>query len=103
MKIEVLFVSNCPNHAVAVKRLQEVLLAESVRAPVNQVLVKDVEMARSLEFPGSPTIRVDGCDAEPQDEKPAFGLMCRLYSNGTGTPSYETLRAAIRKARGGEI
>jgi hypothetical protein len=101
MKIEVLYVANCPNHAVALERLREVLSAESFQRHVNEVLVSDAEMAQSLKFPGSPTIRVNGQDVEPQSEKAtAFGLMCRLYSDGSGAPSQQRLRAAIEKARG---
>ncbi|HEY2168909.1 MAG TPA: hypothetical protein VGJ30_04745 [Candidatus Angelobacter sp.] len=100
MKIEVFYVPNCPNHAVALKRLREILSAESLQAHVNEVLVKDVAMARSLRFPGSPTIRVNGHDVEPQNDQTAsFGLMCRLYSDGRGVPSEQSLRAAIEKAR----
>jgi hypothetical protein len=101
MKIEVLYVPNCPNHAVALERLREVLSAESFQTHVNQVLVSDAAMAQSLRFPGSPTIRVNGQDVEPQNEElAAFGLMCRLYSDGSGAPSQRKLRAAIEKARG---
>jgi hypothetical protein len=35
MKIEVLYVPNCPNHAVALERLREILPAESFRKHVN--------------------------------------------------------------------
>lgn len=101
MKIEVLFVPNCPNHAVALQRLREILSVESFQKNVSEVLVKDNEMAQSLEFPGSPTIRIDGKDVEPQSERPtAFGLMCRLYSDGNGAPSPKILRAAIEQAHG---
>ena len=101
MKIEVLYVPNCPNHAVALERLREILSAESFQKHVNEVLVRDAEMAQSLKFPGSPTIRINGRDVEPQSEKTAaFGLMCRLYSDGTGAPSQQKLRAAIEKGHG---
>ena len=101
MKIEVLYVPNCPNHAVAIQRLREVLSDENFRRHVNEVLVGDVEMARSLKFPGSPTIRVNGQDVEPPEERAGgFGLMCRLYSDGSGAPSPQKLRAAIEKAQG---
>jgi hypothetical protein len=100
MKVEVLYVPNCPNHAVALDRLRELLSGEDFPKHVNEVLVKDAEMAQSLEFPGSPTIRINGRDVEPQSEKTnAFGLMCRLYSDGSGAPSQQKLRAAIEKAR----
>jgi len=98
MKIEVLYVPNCPNHAVALERLREVLSVESFQKHVNEVLVKDADMAQSLKFLGSPTIRINGRDVEPQNEEAvAFGLMCRLYPDGGGAPSEQRLRAAIEK------
>jgi hypothetical protein len=104
MKIEVLYVPNCPNHAVALERLRELLPPESFQTFVNEVLVDDAAMAQSLKFPGSPTIRVNGQDVEPQNEQAAsFGIMCRLYSDGSGAPSQQKLRAAIEKAHGGKF
>lgn len=101
MKIEVLYVPDCPNHAVALQRLREILSAESFQEHVSEVLVNDVATAQSLKFPGSPTIRIDGHDVEPRSEQSApFGLMCRLYSDGSGVPSRQALRAAIAEARG---
>jgi len=100
MKIEVLYVPNCPNHAVALERLREILSAEGLQEHVSEVLVNDVATAESLKFLGSPTIRVDGHDVEPQSKQTAsFGLMCRLYSDGSGVPSPQALRAAIKEAR----
>jgi hypothetical protein len=98
MKIEVLYVSDCPNHAVALRRVREALSLERVQANLSEVLVQDTEAARSLQFPGSPTIRVNGRDVEPSTER-SFGLMCRLYSDGSGAPSHQSLRAAIERAR----
>ncbi|MGB7667663.1 MAG: hypothetical protein WBL66_10420, partial [Candidatus Acidiferrales bacterium] len=74
MKIEVLYVRNCPNHAVALERLREILAVESLDAHLNEVLVSSVAMAHSLKFRGSPTIRIDGRDIEPeQGETASFG------------------------------
>jgi len=89
-----------PDHAVAVERLREVLFAADLQEDINEVLVKDAEMAQLLAFPGSPTIRINGQDVEPPSEKAAFGIMCRLYSDGSGVPSQLELRAAVEKARG---
>jgi hypothetical protein len=101
MRVEVLYVAGCPNHAVAVQRLREILSAEGFQAHVSEVLVNDTAMAQSLKFPGSPTIRINGHDVEPQTERaPLFGLMCRLYPDGSGAPSQQRLRSAIEKARG---
>jgi hypothetical protein len=97
VKIELLYVPNCPNHTVALHRLREALSLERVQASLSEVLVQDTEMAQSLEFLGSPTIRVNGRDVEPSSET-SFGLMCRLYSDGSGAPSRKSLRAAIQRA-----
>ena len=104
MKIEVLYVPNCPNHAVALERLREILAGERLEAPLNEVLVSSAAMAHSLEFPGSPTIRINGHDIAPQEgETASFGLMCRLYADGDGAPSHQILRDAIQRARGLEV
>lgn len=100
MKIEVMYVADCPNHGAALERLREVLPADDFRAHVSEVLVKDMAMAQRLRFPGSPTILVDGQDVEPQSEDgAACGLMCRIYPDGSGVPSLRSLREAIEKAR----
>jgi hypothetical protein len=104
MKIEVLYVPNCPNHAVALERLREILVGEGLEAQLNEVLVSSATMARSLKFPGSPTIRINGRDiAPPEGGKLSFGLMCRLYAGGDGAPSHQILRDAVRRARGLEV
>ena len=101
MKIELLYVANCPNHAVALEQLRVTLSAENLQTSVSEVLVSDAAMAQSLKFPGSPTIRINGHDVEPQNEQAAsFGLMCRWYSDGSGVPSEQRLRVAIEQARG---
>lgn len=86
------------------EQLREILAGESLEPHLNEVLVSSTEMADSLRFPGSPTIRINGHDIEPQDEMTAsFGLMCRLYANGNGAPSHHSLRDAIRGVRDLEV
>lgn len=101
MQIEILSVSNCPNHTVAVQRLREILSSEDFVKFVSEILVGDAETAQLLRFPGSPTVRINGQDVEPlSGNARSFGLMCRSYSDGSGAPSVQRLRAAIEKARG---
>lgn len=100
MNIELLYVANCPNHVVALDRVRATLSAENLQTPVNEVLVSDAAMAQSLNFPGSPTIRINGHDVESRSgQATSFGLMCRLYSDGSGVPTQQSVRAAIEKAR----
>ena len=104
MKIEILYVPNCPNYSMVLERLREILAGESLDALLNEVLVSTAVMAHSLKFPGSPTIRINGRDIEPQEgETASFGLMCRLYADGNGAPSHKRLRDAIRRARDLEV
>ena len=62
MKVEVLYVADCPSHAPTVRLLKDVLAAEGVQAEVKEVLVVDAQMATELKFLGSPTIRINGLD-----------------------------------------
>ncbi len=98
MLIEVLYVPGCPNHLPAVRRLQDVLRSEAVNVEIQEVVVTDEAMAHSLRFQGSPTVRINGLDAEPSSE-PKFGLACRLYSGGSGVPSEQVLSRAVKNAK----
>ena len=41
MKVEVLYVAECPSHPAAVELVRRVLAAEGVAADIHEVLVKD--------------------------------------------------------------
>lgn len=60
MRVEVLYVPDCPSHPAAVRLVRDVLAAEGVAADVREILVEDERMATELKFAGSPTIRING-------------------------------------------
>jgi hypothetical protein len=97
MKIEVLYVPGCPNYQPAVERIRKVLVSESLRADIEGIPISSEVAANVLEFIGSPTIRVNGTDVEP-NHRNAIGLACRLYAKSGGVPSEEMLRDALSKA-----
>jgi hypothetical protein len=97
MKIEILYLPRCPHHQPAFERLAKVLASESLSAEIRQVAVNTEAEAKTLLFPGSPTIRIEGRDVEPTKNAP--GLACRLYSNLSGVPSEQTLRLAITSSK----
>lgn len=105
MKVEVLYVSECPSHLAAVKLVKDVLAAEGVVAVIHEVLVRDEGTASELKFVGSPTIRINGRDVagESQTTK-SFALSCRLYpgSKHIGLPATELVHRAVLEARQGE-
>jgi len=105
MKIEVMYFDGCPNHKPAVERVRQLLQEEGVSAELLEVNVSGASSARELGFLGSPSVRVNGLDVEPEVRKARdYGMMCRTYSvNGRreGLPSRDTLRRAILEANSG--
>ena len=102
MKVEVLYVADCPTHAAAVDLVKQVLAAEGVQAKIHEVLVNDEQMANELGFCGSPTIRINGRDvAGASQESPSFALSCRFYaeSKQVGLPATEMVHRAVLNAR----
>lgn len=106
MKVEVLYVAECPSHPAAVKLVRDVLTSEGVTAEIRELLVTDEKMATDLAFSGSPTIRINGRNvAEDSSQAKASGLSCRLYPGSAeiGLPPIETVRRAVIEAREGNI
>ena len=102
MKVDVLYVADCPTHLAAVNLVKQVLAAEGVEAAINEVLVRDEGMANELGFCGSPTIRIDGVDVAGESQNGrSFALSCRLYpgSKQVGLPATEMVHRAVLKAR----
>jgi hypothetical protein len=58
------------------------------------------EEAVRLDFPGSPTIRIDGRDIDPKGARSRPALNCRIYWTPDGRvspiPSREQLEEALR-------
>jgi hypothetical protein len=105
MKIEVLYVRDCPSHRAAVKLVNDILASTGLTAYVEEVFVSNQRMAVALKFPGSPTIRINGRDVAgelPVDQ--AFGLSCRLYPGSEQRrlpPAGLISRAVAAAAEGG--
>lgn len=99
MKIEVLYFENCPNVRPAAERLKSVLRQEGVAAEVTEIQIEDEAAARKLEFPGSPTIRIDGLDVDVDARRgTAVVFACRRYEGGL--PSEDMIRRAVKEAQG---
>lgn len=105
MKIEVLYVPDCPHRSSAVKQLRDVLFAEGVRTEIIELAVMDAKAAEEFSFRGSPTIRINGRDIAGESHSPqSFGLACRMYPGAkeAGIPPLEIMQRAVREARLGE-
>lgn len=80
MRIELLWFDDCPNHEAAESMLHEVMLELGLDEPIERLQVEDEALGRQVCFPGSPTIRINGADIEPEWE-PCEDCTprCRLY------------------------
>ncbi len=103
MKVEVLYFDGCPNHEATVERVREALRTEGLSAEIAEVKVQDAAVAQSLQFLGSPSVRIEGLDIEPTARSSRdFGLMCRTYTErGTrvGVPPLDLIRTALKHVR----
>ena len=79
-------------------------VSADVSREIQEIEVFDGAQAEALAFPGSPTIRVDGKDVEPDSaSRLAYGLSCRTYEirgRLQGVPAREWIRDAICAAQG---
>ena len=102
MKIEVLFIEECPNYRLAVEEVNRILQLEGVPAQVEEIMVSDTDSAEQLRFLGSPTIRIDGVDVEPAARSSRdYAFACRTYQaagRSAGVPTEAVIRQAIREA-----
>lgn len=105
VKVEILYVSDCPSHPAAVKLVKDVLAAEGVATDIHEMLVKDERMAAEFKFAGSPTIRINGRDVAGESHSAkSFAVSCRLYSGAEqiGLPPAGLVHRAVLEARQGE-
>jgi hypothetical protein len=100
VKIEFLYWEGCPSYPEAQDLLVEVLREAGAEAEIELHEVLTQEDAEALSFPGSPTIRVDGYDVDPEGAASRPALACRIYRLPGGrvspVPSREMLEAAVR-------
>lgn len=102
VRVEVLYVAECPSHPAAVQLVKDLLTAEGVSAEVREVLVTHTEMASELKFCGSPTIRINGRDVATESwRERRFAMSCRFYTDSKygGLPPAEMVRRAVIEAQ----
>lgn len=99
MDIELLYFAGCPNSQLMRDRLDEALAATGhAGLRIRLRAVETDQDAQELNFPGSPTVRIDGRDPFPSSAQTA-GLTCRVYPTPeglAGSPTAEQLVQVIK-------
>lgn len=105
MKVELLVTADCPHRAPTLALLRECMTALDMTPEVIETIVDAPELAQALEFPGSPTVRVNDLDIEPDFMPVEEALACRIYRVGghlQGVPDRDWVLAALSKAQQAE-
>ena len=96
MRIDILYVRDCPNRATARERVHAALDHASATATVSETEVANAHDAALLGMRGSPTILIDGRDPFGGEEP---SVSCRRYPTAAGidgAPSVEQLLEILR-------
>ncbi|HHT9120222.1 MAG TPA: DF family (seleno)protein [Candidatus Hypogeohydataceae bacterium YC41] len=80
-KIQLLHTKSCHSYKEALVEIRRALKELGLRAEVEVTMVNSQEKAQAYKFLGSPTIKIDGIDLEPELEATGnFSLSaCRTY------------------------
>ena len=103
MKIELLYFDGCPNWRHTLDDITAVLKEHQMPPEVALVKVTSAQAAKRIAFPGSPTVRVNGVDVEPDAPTTAYSLACRIYlveDEPRERPPKEWIAAALESALG---
>lgn len=101
MKIELLYFDGCPNWQQVDSDIKAVLREQGMQTPIDYINVRTSEEAEALRFIGSPSVRINGNDIEPDAPQVGFNLECRIYwLNGKAqrVPPREWMEEALRSA-----
>jgi hypothetical protein len=99
MRVELLYADGDPAAMPARQNLVEVLTEDAFETPIQMVAVANQEDAQLLEMRGSPTIRIDGSDIDPEWQG-AIGLAPRQYGQAGPVPGKDLIRRAVERTRG---
>jgi hypothetical protein len=105
VEVELLWWRGCPSWERALEMLREEM--GPLGLDPETVAVTEIEGeadAERRDFPGSPTILIDGRDLQPPGPEAPRGLSCRVYRRRDGRvsplPDRADLREALRAAAG---
>jgi glutaredoxin len=98
--VEILYTDVCPFWKETLRLVEEVNFELKAQATIKKVRVISEKDAKKLGFPGSPTVRINGVDIDP-DSKPSEGYIgCRIYKHKGGTfefPPKDMIKSAFRR------
>jgi hypothetical protein len=78
--VEILYTEECPFWKKALELIEEIASDQKPRITVKKIKISTETDAKNLRFIGSPTIRINGVDIDPEAPKGNEGFVgCRIY------------------------
>ena len=111
VRVEILARKDCPSRGITIATVERVVRETGVNALVEIVDMTSEAQVQRRRFLGSPTVRVDGRDVEPESASRAgYTLACRVYRTGRGLAGWPDerwvrdalLHAAAQSSAAGE-
>jgi hypothetical protein len=99
MRVELLYADGDPAAMTTRQNLVEVLTEDAFETPIQMIAVTSADDAELLGMRGTPMIRIDGSDIDPDWDGP-IGLEPRAYGDGGPVPPKALIRRAVERARG---
>lgn len=98
MRVELLYADGDPAAMPARQNLVEVLTEDAFETAIQMIAVGSDEDAALVDMRGSPMIRIDGEDIDPDWDGPV-SMAARDYGAGP-VPAKPLIRRAVERARG---
>lgn len=102
--VQLLYLPDCPNYQPTRELIKQTGSELGIELDLEIIAIGDEESAHRLRFLGSPTVRVDGDDIEPDArDRTGVALSCRVYRSPRGTRGYPDpalLRTALHRRDG---
>ena len=89
LKVEVEYFNGCPNSQKMIDDVVYAIEQVNFNIEFTKTLVDTTEMAKNINFRGSPTLLINGIDFENMPKLEQASLSCRYYPNGF--PSVESI------------
>lgn len=100
MKIELLYFDGCPSWIQTQDDIRSLLAEHGQPDTIDYIKVESNEDAQRQRFVGSPSVRIDGADIDPETPASGFNMECRLYwvdGRPVGIPPRQMLAEAIKR------
>ena len=104
IRIEILARNDCDSRGMAISVVERVVAETGVPVELEVIEVQTLAQAKTLQFLGSPTVRVDGQDVDRQPSGADVSLGDRVYRTAKGLagwPDEQWVREAILVAVAG--